>query len=85
MSADTAPITLVAYSLQKIEAEGHPRTSGSVVDYCDRCKIPVSVGPKGQLEMEMRPGSRVLCVDCGARMAKEVRTFEVQCLGKQKR
>ncbi len=84
MNPDTDPVTLVAYSLRDIEAKKHPRTPGSVVEYCDRCKVPVSVGPRGQREMAARPGSRVLCVDCGVVVAREARTVEVQCLGKRK-
>ena len=85
MTPETDPVTLIAATLKSIEAKGHPRTPGSVVEYCDRCKVPVSVGPKGQHEMAARPGSRILCVDCGSVVAQEQqKTIEVRSLRTEK-
>lgn len=84
MTPGTEPVTLVAATLESIEAKGQPRTPGSVVEYCDRCKVPVSLGPKGQSEMAARPGSRVLCVDCGVAAAKKAKSVEVRHLRTEK-
>lgn len=46
-------------------ARGVPRLPTAIVDYCVRCKIPVRVGAQGQ-EILRQPGSRLLCVECGA-------------------
>lgn len=80
MSPETAPVTLIAATLKSIAAKGQPRTPGSVVEYCDGCKAPVSLGPKGQAEVAARPGSRVLCVDCGVAAAKKAKSVEVRHL-----
>jgi len=73
MSVETAPVTLVAATLKSIEAKGQPRTPGSVVEYCGGCKVPVSLGPKGQSEIAARPGSRVLCTDCAVVAVKNMK------------
>lgn len=70
MNPDTAPVTLIADTIKRMEERGYPRTPGAIVEYCDGCKAPVSVGPKAQSELAARPGSRILCPDCGVRAAK---------------
>lgn len=55
---DPTAITVVCWPV----AEPTPRTAGSVVDWCHRCRREVTISPASAAVVEA--GARVVCVPC---------------------